>query len=187
MEYVFIVLAFIALLGCLIVVIRKLSGVKTDFLVIRMELEALLKSNREMGEALERLRSARGDDSSDGCRGGSVYGETECLESLTVVRDETTTERIGGFTCGGVSESAHVDRTHSETAMPEAVAGMLTVLDGDKVAKHARYCPTKKETRTSRKINYERFIGENLLGKIGILVLVIGVGLFITISIIRNM
>ena len=179
MEYVFIVLAFIALLGCLIVVIRKLSGVKTDFLVIRMELEALLKSNREMGEALERLRSARGDDSSDGCRGGSVYGETECPESLTVVRDETTTERIGGFTCGGVSESAHVDRTHSETAMPEAVAGMPTVLDGDKVAKHARYCPTKKETRTSRKINYERFIGENLLGKIGILVLVIGVGLFI--------
>lgn len=42
MEYVFIVLAFIALQGCLIVVIRKLSGVKTDFLVIRMELEALL-------------------------------------------------------------------------------------------------------------------------------------------------
>ena len=80
MEYVFIVLAFIALLGCLIVVIRKLSGVKTDFLVIRMELEALLKSNREMGEALERLRSARGDDSSDGCR---EIGRASCRERVS--------------------------------------------------------------------------------------------------------
>lgn len=47
---------------------------------------------------------------------------------------------------------------------------------------------TEKETekpapilikKEKAKINYEKFIGENLFGKIGILVLVVGVGLFV--------
>lgn len=39
--------------------------------------------------------------------------------------------------------------------------------------------PRPKEKRVSKQVNYEKYIGENLFGKIGILVLVVGIGLFV--------
>ncbi|MDE7356760.1 MAG: DUF2339 domain-containing protein [Rikenellaceae bacterium] len=44
---------------------------------------------------------------------------------------------------------------------------------------HARPSHTPAAPRKRGTVNYERFIGENLLGKIGILILVTGVGLFV--------
>lgn len=41
------------------------------------------------------------------------------------------------------------------------------------------HTPASTPTPKKRHINYERVIGENLLGKIGVLILVIGVGLFV--------
>ncbi|MCC8170242.1 MAG: DUF2339 domain-containing protein [Parabacteroides sp.] len=41
-------------------------------------------------------------------------------------------------------------------------------------------------TRKKKQVNYEKYVGENLFGKIGILVLVIGIGLFVKYAIDQN-
>lgn len=46
--------------------------------------------------------------------------------------------------------------------------------------------PVTPPKKTRKKINYEKFIGENLFGKVGILILVVGVGLFVKYAIDRN-
>lgn len=59
------------------------------------------------------------------------------------------------------------------------------------VEKPVEYCPEKKKVvpqpvirpfglvKEKKKVDYEKYIGENLFGKIGILVLVVGMGLFV--------
>lgn len=45
---------------------------------------------------------------------------------------------------------------------------------------------TKKEKKKKEPVNWEKYIGENLFGKIGILVLVIGIGFFVKYAIDKN-
>lgn len=56
---------------------------------------------------------------------------------------------------------------------PEEVAAMAEA--EEKVVEPAVFHPSHEK----KKINYEKYIGENLFGKIGILILVVGVGLFV--------
>lgn len=139
MEYIFVTAMFATVLVCLITVIRRLSGIKSDFTVIRAEMEALLRSHREMGEALRRLSA-----------GNSGEAPSESKEKLTACK------------CADTPAESKPKPTKER---PKA----------DKPLR----AEAPRPIHAPRKINYERFIGENLLGKVGILVLVTGVGLFI--------
>lgn len=52
-------------------------------------------------------------------------------------------------------------------------------LDEESVLEEAQTPTPLVSEKSKRKINYEKFIGENLFGKIGILVFVVGIGLFV--------
>lgn len=80
----------------------------------------------------------------------------------------------------------------SQAAVPDGCPA--TVFPGDSSGPSSRVCPPppppppplpfrqpseRKPVPPRRAVNYEKYIGENLFGKIGILILVIGMGLFV--------
>ena len=84
-------------------------------------------------------------------------------------------------------------RKQLETARPKAEAVKPVPVEEKAEVKKQEvlFVPPKierpsKPKKKPRQVNYEKYIGENLFGKIGILILVIGVGLFVKYAIDRD-
>lgn len=71
------------------------------------------------------------------------------------------------------------------TEIPENAADLLSAQQPEEITQET---PAKLEQPAARRkpINYEKFIGENLFGKIGILIFVIGIGFFVKYAIDQN-
>lgn len=68
----------------------------------------------------------------------------------------------------------------------EMESEIIEETDEESISEEIRKVMPPIPRKPKRKINYEKFIGENLFGKIGILVFVIGVGLFVKYAIDQN-
>lgn len=67
----------------------------------------------------------------------------------------------------------------SDTWILEKVSASPFVVETEEEKKETEQPVSVFIEKQKKKVNYEKFIGENLFGKIGILVLVVGVGLFV--------
>lgn len=84
-------------------------------------------------------------------------------------------------------------RKQLEAVRPKAEAMKTVPVEEKVVVEKQEVFPVSPKIKTpskpkkkARQINYEKYIGENLFGKIGILILVIGVGLFVKYAIDRD-
>ncbi|WP_455585825.1 DUF2339 domain-containing protein [Bacteroides sp.] len=156
---------------------ERFAKINSEINAVKKRLDVLLEKKKEQSSADETKVSStpveavkEGDTPVSVTEDTSPAWETEIsdnkLETEELVYDEPSTEGEPSV----YEEAPAMD--YSLSTVEESSS------DAEQMEELEKPVPVfaKKERK---KINYEKFIGENLFGKIGILVLVVGIGLFV--------
>ena len=121
----------------------------------------------------------------------SIVMETVAAEHSQDIQEEIVEKIL----VGDIRKEENVQKnesTEKEVVIPSvAVASVTPVISVTPVTPSTSVTPgipstPKPQPQPKKQVNYEKFIGENLFGKIGILIFVIGVGFFVKYAIDKN-
>ena len=180
-------------------IINYIIGLKKELQLMKRKLDDVKKQTEEIahsvekGEqteempivmvATEKAAPAEEADFSPSRWSRTPHPEFEKEDQADHLPPPSSTERVSD------QQEFAYNATDNEEAI-EVAADPLNEIDADDAipltsvaACDAPAIPTRKR---KKKVNYEKYIGENLFGKIGILIFVIGVGLFVSYAIDRN-
>lgn len=173
------------LLGIVILIVLlcrfdgRFTKIEKELDVIKKQMDALLKGQAKMA-AGDRESSEETPEKVV----AEVLPEEKLVEEELVVREPSTmVEAVVADKLRDASES--VQESVQEEII-ESIPVMDTVREESAMSPEPiRVAPIAPKL-PKKQINYEKFIGENLFGKIGILIFVIGVGFFVKYAIDKN-
>lgn len=178
------------LLGIVILIVLlcrfdgRFTKIEKELDAIRKQMDALLKSQAKM--AAGDMKSS--EETSEKVVAEVLPKEKTVEEELLVQEQGTVVETVVADSLKDASEDIQEDILEEiienipvgDTTQEGSVVPSVTMTP----VVMAPAVPTAPKPK--KQINYEKFIGENLFGKIGILIFVIGVGFFVKYAIDKN-
>lgn len=150
---------------------KQIGGVETKIDSLKKEIETLKKTVHTQEEETESSPVSTPVHEAEVIPPPPPYFPENKLEVVAVEEEEKSSDIL----CALEAETDISDNGDKDTCIQPPVPPMVTQEEKNVLLQ------TKKKN-----INYEKYIGENVFGKIGILVLVIGVGLFVKYAIDRD-
>lgn len=166
------------LLGIVILIVLlcrfdgRFTKVEKELDTIKKQMDALLKGQAEM---------AAGDIKSSEETSEKVVAEV--LPKEKTVEEELLVQELGIVVEAVVTDNL---KDASEDIQEEIIENIPVEDTAQKESLMSPVTVAPVVPKPKKQVNYEKFIGENLFGKIGILIFVIGVGFFVKYAIDKN-
>lgn len=166
------------LLGIVILIVLlcrfdgRFTKVEKELDTIKKQMDALLKGQAEM---------AAGDIKSSEETSEKVVAEV--LPKEKTVEEELLVQELGIVVEAVVTDNL---KDASEDIQEEIIENIPVKDTAQKESLMSPVTVAPVVPKPKKQVNYEKFIGENLFGKIGILIFVIGVGFFVKYAIDKN-
>ena len=173
------------LLGIVILIVLlcrfdgRFTKIEKELDVIKKQMDALLKGQAKMA-AGDRESSEETPEKVV----AEVLPEEKLVEEELVVREPST--MVEAVVANKLRDASESVQESVQEEIIESIPVMDTVREESAMSPEPiRVAPIAPKL-PKKQVNYEKFIGENLFGKIGILIFVIGVGFFVKYAIDKN-
>lgn len=179
LNSVYLLLGIVILIVLLCRFDGRFTKIEKELDVIKKQMDALLKGQAKM--AAGDMKSS--EETSEKVLIEVLSKEKLVEEELVVQEPSTIVEVVAADKLQDAPES--VQESVQEEII-ESIPVMDTVREGAAMSPEPIHVAPATPKPPKKQINYEKFIGENLFGKIGILIFVIGVGFFVKYAIDKN-